>query len=170
RRRWAAADEALGKRCAGPLDTDTGGGKDPRRETAIDPEQRLQDVLGADVVVVERARLDLGELEHLARLSGKAAERLGRSRIAALPTADEPSEKRLGTSRRRGVAGVDDLVDALVAEPQAFGDLPHAGAAGVQTADREVVVRTRAFEFVLVLEQSGSCAFGLGQQSFIERH
>ena len=68
----------------------------PRRETLLLAEQSEQDVLGADVVVLERPRLVLGEDDDLASPFGKAFEQ-----VLSLLSLQPPSAGRRSAHRSR---------------------------------------------------------------------
>ena len=90
----AGADDADHLR-AHPFDGDVEGLEDAGGETLLLAEQAEQDVLGADVVVLERPRLLLGEDDDLAGSLGESLEQkiplLGRTRLARVSTGRRPS-------------------------------------------------------------------------------
>ena len=67
-------------------------------------------------------------------------------------------------------AVLDDLVDALVADAEGFGNLAHRCACQVQASDRSTVFRLGCLELVLELSDPASRGGGLGQQVLINRH
>ena len=99
-------------------------------------QQREQQVLRADVVVLERVRLLLRLDDHLPRVGVEAGEE-----GLALPVATGASTSRPAHwLRRRRCRAFDDLVDALVRELEHLGDLAERAAGRVQLLDRVVVV------------------------------
>jgi hypothetical protein len=67
-------------------------------------------------------------------------------------------------------AVLDDLVDALVADAEGFGNLAHRCACKVQASDRSTVFRLGALELVLELSDPASRGGRLSQEVLIHRH
>src|SRR5207245_1479407 len=78
-----------------------------------------------------------------------AAERALEARVALelVPPAPALLDRGLACDR------IDDLMHALVAQPQRVGDLAHRTAGGVQRADRMLIGDLRAIGFELQLDE-----------------
>ena len=98
-----------------------------------------EEVLRPDALVPEARGLLLREDDHLPRAAREAGER----------PVEAPARALAG---RAPFVALDDLVDALVADSQALGDLAERAALGVEATDRVAVVGPGALELVLRLE------------------
>jgi hypothetical protein len=110
-------------------------------------------VLGSHVVVAERVGLLLRMNDQLARARGEAVKRL---RAGPSPPPQKPLEECLACLGRNlfARARVDDLMDALMAEPEAVGDLAKRSAGDVEPPDRVVVLGTRPLDLVLKIHEA----------------
>jgi hypothetical protein len=122
-----------------------------------------QQVLGADTTMAERGCLVDGRRDAIASIAGEALER-----NEATHPAPHPSE-RLRLARLAG-RQLDDLVDALVAESEGFGDLAQGSARGVESADQVMKVDARDLGLVLELEEPFAYALSVLQDRLVEGH
>src|SRR3954454_8477325 len=131
-------------------------------DARIGVDEREQEVRRLDRGMRELAGEPRGEAHRLLGLRREAAERAAAVAAARADVAlvAAPSVRAAPTpaalrprGRRLAVVRTHDLVDALMAEQERVGDLPHVPAAGVQEADRVVVVGAQVLELALTGEQ-----------------
>ena len=120
--------------------------------------QSQEEVLRADLRVSEPLGLLLGEHDHLPRAPREALE--------------GPGEAPPGAgSGGAALFALDDLVHALVAEPEALGDLAKGSSFGMEPPDRVVVVGPGPLQLVLRLDHPVARALGFPKGGCIEwRH
>ena len=134
---------------------------------ATDPalQYREHQVLGADVVVLQRVGLLLG-LDH--DLLGAVVEP-GHEELAAPAAAPAAALPAAAAEGRHGHPdrALDDLVDPLVRQLERLGDLAQRAAGGVELLDRVVVVHACVCGLALEVDETLPHVSRLGQNLFV---
>ena len=139
-----------------------------RGDAVVYSEETEEEMFRADVVVRERLRLVLCERDDVSGPVGKAPEGPAWS-LRGLPS--HALEETLSPSPRRRLSAVevDDLVNALMAQREVFGDLAERAALRMEAPNRVVVVGPRPLRLVLELEEAVAAEPRVPEEVGVER-